>query len=184
FLTDIASNVSRLTIHLDCLTPGTVTAILLHQKTIKKVAHFYHRGFDYDKEQVGPVSSNLQVTDEMILQIPRRCSQLQRLNLHRFEFDMDAVEKVEWVCKDLRKLRIRFKDLNTKETILRAIALWRAGCWRRWQQQATEAKAEAAVKEEEQLRTDQSVEARVARHLLKFEKLQWVWLGYQMWTPF
>lgn len=30
--------------------------------------------------------------------------------------------------------------------------------------------------------TDNSIEGRVARHLLKFEKLSSVWLGYRTWT--
>lgn len=30
---------------------------------------------------------------------------------------------------------------------------------------------------------DLSIEARVARHLLKFEQLEVVWLGYKTWRP-
>ncbi|KAF9124062.1 hypothetical protein BGW39_008502 [Mortierella sp. 14UC] len=183
FLTDIATSVTRVTIRLEYLSPETIEAILLHQATLKKLAHFYDTGFEYDDDQVPVVSSHLQVSDEMLQQIPRKCSQLQRLNLHRHEMDMDVVEAQEWTCKDLRKLRIRVKGLDTQSKIVRAIALWRAGCWRRWQQQATGAKTEVDVEKEELLRADQSVEARVARHLLKFEHLQWVWLGFQTWTP-
>ncbi|KAK3838238.1 MAG: hypothetical protein J3R72DRAFT_448758 [Linnemannia gamsii] len=180
FLTNIATNVTRITTHLECLTPETITAIVLHKATLKKVAHFYYRGFHYDDDQVATVSNDLQVTDEMVQEIPRKCSKLERLNLHGFEMDMDVVESGEWTCKDLRKLRIRVRGLDTKEKILRAIALWRAGCWRRRQERATGIKA-AAV-EEKQLEADHSIEARVARHLLKFEQLQLIWLGYQMWT--
>ncbi|KAF9123104.1 hypothetical protein BGW39_009252 [Mortierella sp. 14UC] len=159
FLTDIASNVSRLTIQLEHLTPETITAILLHQATLKKLSHFYYGDFDYDKEQVGPVSIGLQVTDEMMQQIPRRCSRLQRLNLHKHEMDMDIVEAQVWACKDLRKLRIRVKGLETQEKILRAIALWRVGCWVRWQGQATGATRVAIAEAEQRLDTDLSIEA-------------------------
>jgi hypothetical protein len=183
FLTRVATNVTRITIRLDCLTPETIEAMLLHQRTLKKVAHFYDSGFSYDEDQIALVASSLQVTDEMIQQIPRKCSQLQRLNFHQHEMEIDAIEAQEWVCKGLRKLRIRVKGLDTQEKIVRTIALWQAGCWRRWQQQATGVKAEAAAVDEELLKADQSIEARVARHLLKFEQLQWVWLGYQTWTP-
>ncbi|KAF9124061.1 hypothetical protein BGW39_008501 [Mortierella sp. 14UC] len=183
FLTDIANNVSRITFELDYLTPETIEAILLHQATLKKVAHFYNDDFNYDKEKVATVSHHFHVTDEMMQQIPRKCSQLQRLNLHRHEMDMDAIEKTEWACKDLRKLRIRVKDLDTKRKILKAIKFWRAGYWRRKQRKSAGTMTAAAGKEEERLAADQSIEARVARHLLKFEHLQWVWLGYQMWTP-
>ncbi|KAK3838237.1 MAG: hypothetical protein J3R72DRAFT_448757 [Linnemannia gamsii] len=180
FLTNIVRNVTRITYQEARITPQTVAAIVLHQSSMVKVAQFYTREFDYEKEEVPLLWDNKAVSREMMQEIPRRCSQLQRLNLHRHEMDMDVVESGEWACKDLRKLRIRVKELDTKEKILKAIALWRAGCWRRRQEQATGIKA--AVEEEERLKADQSIEARVARHLLKFEHLQWVWLGFQTWT--
>ncbi|KAG0254061.1 hypothetical protein BGZ95_006142, partial [Linnemannia exigua] len=85
----------------------------------------------------------------------------------------------KWICKDLKTLRIRIKDLDTKEKILKAIALWRKGCWRRWREQAGTPVGEEGRLDE----TDMSIEARVARHLLKFHKLWKVWLGYQTWNP-
>ncbi|KAG0380667.1 hypothetical protein BGX24_006383 [Mortierella sp. AD032] len=180
FFTNIVRNVTRITYQEARITPEAIAAIVEHQATLKKVAHFYTRGFDYEKEEVLQFRDNKAISGEMMQEIPRRCSQLQRLNLHQHEMDMDVVESGEWACKDLRKLRIRVKELDTKEKILKAIALWRAGCWRRRQEQATGIKA--AVEEEERLKADQSIEARVARHLLKFEHLQWVWLGFQTWT--
>ncbi|KAG0380666.1 hypothetical protein BGX24_006382 [Mortierella sp. AD032] len=183
FLTDIvATNVTRITFEEDHITPASVSAIVEHQATLKKVSQFNTMDFHYENEQVPPLYNDTDgVCVQMIELIPKKCSQLQRLNFHRHEMDMDVVESGEWACKDLRKLRIRVKGLDTKEKILRAIALWRAGCWRRWQEQATGIKA--AVEEEKQLMVNQSIEARVARHLLKFEQLWWVWLGYQTWTP-
>ncbi|KAF9906863.1 hypothetical protein EC991_000227 [Linnemannia zychae] len=185
-LSSIATKVTRVTFVLEHLTPETIEAILLHRATLKKVAHFYNGNFDYDKDCIAMVSRDLQVTDDMIQQIPRKCSQLQRMNLHRYVMDMDIIEAQEWICKDLRKLRIRIKGLDTKEKILKAISLWRAGCWRRGQKKSTgntSAVAEEEEEEEERFRGDLSIEARVARHLLKFEHLQWVWLGYMMWAP-
>jgi hypothetical protein len=44
--------------------------------------------------------------------------------------DIDEVERCEWACKNLRVLRIRFKGLDTKKKVLKAIVLWRAGRWR------------------------------------------------------
>ncbi|KAK3822343.1 MAG: hypothetical protein J3R72DRAFT_497254 [Linnemannia gamsii] len=83
--------------------------------------------------------------------------------------DVDVVDSEKWTCKDLKTLRIRIKYLDTKEKILKAIALWRKGCWRRWREQAG-----ILVGEEGKLdSTDMSIEARVTRHLLKFEKLWW-----------
>ncbi|KAF9910606.1 hypothetical protein EC991_006165 [Linnemannia zychae] len=184
FLTDIATNVTRITFEEDYMSSETVSSIVLHQATLKKVAHFYTLNFDYDKDEVPLVTDRGKVSDEMLQAIPRSCAQLQRLNLHPFEFDMDVIECKEWACKDLRKLRMRVKGLDTKEQILRAIALWRAGCWRRRQKKAAGPSAitpEEQLKED-QLEADQSIEARVARHLLKFEQLHCVWLGYQTWS--
>jgi hypothetical protein len=93
--------------------------------------------------------------------------------------NMNEVNMGEWACKDLRALHIRVKDLDTEDKIPKTIALWRKGCWRRWQK-----KAGAPIPvEANQEPMDNSIEARVARHLLKFEKLWSVWLGYQTWTP-
>ncbi|KAF9123105.1 hypothetical protein BGW39_009253 [Mortierella sp. 14UC] len=181
FLTDIATNATRITFEENNMSPETVSAIVLHQATLKKVAHFYALNFNYEKDEVPPVSDRIKVSGEMLQLIPRSCAQLERLNLHPYEMDMDLMEAKEWACRDLRKLRIRVKGLDTKEQILRTIALWRAGCWRRWRKRSAGSNA-MALEEEEQLAADQSIEARVARHLLKFEQLQCVWLGYQTWT--
>ncbi|KAK3838204.1 MAG: hypothetical protein J3R72DRAFT_183818, partial [Linnemannia gamsii] len=182
FVTDVVSNITRITLQEARMTPNFVAAIVLHQASMEKVAQLYTRGFDYEKEEVPWLQDKNYLCDsQRIQEIPRKCFQLQKLNLHQHEMRMDVVESGEWVCKDLRKLRIRVKGLDTKEKILRTIALWRAGCWRRWQEQATGVKV--AVQEEDRLKADKSIEARVARHLLKFEQLWWVWLGYQTWTP-
>ncbi|KAK3845512.1 MAG: hypothetical protein J3R72DRAFT_521086 [Linnemannia gamsii] len=98
---------------------------------------------------------------------PRKCSRLQDLDLHFLEMDRDDIEQGNWVCKDLRILRFRIKGLGTGENIVRAISLWRAGYRRRWQEKVT-GFPEPEAKED---RIDHSIEARVARHLLKFEKL-------------
>ncbi|KAG0262966.1 hypothetical protein BGZ95_003913 [Linnemannia exigua] len=190
FLTNIATNVTCITFEENCMSPEMVTAIVLHRSTLKKVSHFYTLDFAYEKDQVLPVPNNIKDLDEMLQLIPRSCVQLERLSLNSYEMDMDVMESAEWVCKDLKKLRIRVKGLDTKEQILRVIALWRAGCWRRWQEKAKRTNALVVEAEEEeeqeevekQLEEDYSIEARVARHLLKFEHLHWVWLGYQSWT--
>jgi len=49
---------------------------------------------------------------------------------------MEDIEKNEWICKGLKKIRIRGKDLDIKDRILRAMALWRAGYRRRLQEKA------------------------------------------------
>ncbi|KAF9134227.1 hypothetical protein BGW39_007698 [Mortierella sp. 14UC] len=155
-----------------------IMGILLHQTTMRVVKHF---DVNIDFESAGKVvsvSSHFQGLSRFLQLIPRCCSKLEDMDLHGYEMDIDDIERGEWVCKDLRELRIRAKDLDTKSKILGAIALWHAGCWRRWQ-----AKAGGPEVFDEQVSLDQPVEARVARHRLKFDKLWTVWLWYQTRTP-
>ncbi|KAK3838234.1 MAG: hypothetical protein J3R72DRAFT_493005 [Linnemannia gamsii] len=146
-LANAATNVTRITFKKDEMAFETISAIVLHRATLKKVALFSYE-CDYEMDKVNPVSMQIAASSKMLQLIPRNCTQLEKLNLYPYEMDMDVVEAVEWVCKDLRKLRIRVKELNTKEKILKTIALWRAGCWRRWQKKATGANAVVAVEEE------------------------------------
>ncbi|KAG0373723.1 hypothetical protein BGX24_011332, partial [Mortierella sp. AD032] len=97
FFTNIVSNVTRITFQESRMTPETVAAIVLHQASMEKVAQFYPHRFDYEKEEVPQLRDNKVVSGEMMQDIPRRCSQLQRLNLHQHEMDMDIVELGEWV---------------------------------------------------------------------------------------
>ncbi|KAF8944344.1 hypothetical protein BGZ47_004350 [Haplosporangium gracile] len=131
-------------------------------------------------DKVASVHICSQVIDHHLQLTLRKCSQLRVLDLHFYEMDMDDVEETKWACENLKTLRIRVKGLDTQEKILRAIALWRKGCWR---QRRRNAGTLVAAEEEEEDETDMSIEARVARHLIKFHKLWWVWLGYQTWTP-
>ncbi|KAG0202237.1 hypothetical protein BGX33_009816 [Mortierella sp. NVP41] len=180
FCTNIATNPPEIVFLHKHTSLETITAILLHQATIKTIMAFYmQHGFDHERDEVASVSDHFQASGQFLQLIPRCCSQLKTLDLHFHEMDMDVVEMGVWACKDLTTLQIRVKGLDTKDKILKAIALWRAGCWRRWQERATG----VPIVMEEQDKTDLLIEARVARHLLKFEKLWTVWLGYQTWTP-
>ncbi|KAG0069880.1 hypothetical protein BGZ90_012836 [Linnemannia elongata] len=180
FLTDIADNVSEIVYRHDNISSETITAMLLHQATLKIVKHFnLELDFDFEREEIAKVEDHFQVSDRFLQLIPRCCPNLEELRLFGHEMDMDVVEQGKWACQDLKTLRIRIKGLDTKEKILKAIALWRKGCWRRWRKNA----GTLVAAEDEEDENDMSIEARVARHLLKLEKLWWVWLGYQTWTP-
>ncbi|KAG0209839.1 hypothetical protein BGX33_005296 [Mortierella sp. NVP41] len=156
---------------LEHTSTQTIGAILLHQDSLEALK-LHVSGVDYDDD----------TKDLRGLWRPRRqdCSRLETMDLHLHEMDMDEVEKGEWACKDLHSLRVRVKGLDTKDKILKAVALWRAGCRRRWQEEVAEG---FVVMDVEQNETDLSIEARVARYLVKFDKLEKVWLGYQTWTP-
>ncbi|KAG0061485.1 hypothetical protein BGZ89_011408 [Linnemannia elongata] len=157
-----------------------INTVLLHKKTMRTVMPYCpEECLDQDKNEVAPVSNYLQESSQLLQLIPRGCPELETLDIYFHEMDMDDVEAEEWACKNLMTLRMRIKGLDTAEKILKVIALWRKGCWRRWQKKAGTLMA-TSEKEDE---TDMSIEARVARHLLKFDRLWTVWLGYQTWTP-
>ncbi|KAG0374022.1 hypothetical protein BGX24_010941 [Mortierella sp. AD032] len=161
------------------LTIETIAAILLHKSSLEKVKVYTHADFCYEEDGVAEVSSHFEESGPFLQLIPRCCPLLKTLDLHLHEMSMDDIEMDEWACKGLKTLRIRVKDLDTEEKIVKAIELWRKGCWRRWQEQAG-----VLVRDEGRLdKTDISIEACVARHLLRFDKLWRVWLGYQTWTP-
>ncbi|KAG9064188.1 hypothetical protein KI688_003376 [Linnemannia hyalina] len=183
FLANIANNnnVSRIMFRYNNMSSDTITAILMHQAFLKSVEQFTPSSkFDLEKEEVAPVSSHFRATGHLLQLIPRCCSRLVSLCLMSHEMDMDVVERGEWACRNLVILKIRVKGLDTKEKILKAVALWRAGCWRRRQSKMNEDDA-VMLKAQDQLYC--SIETRVAKHLLKFVKLDLVWLGYQTWRP-
>ncbi|KAG0376114.1 hypothetical protein BGX24_008263 [Mortierella sp. AD032] len=175
----IVKNLSEFVFDYERASVSSITSILLHRESLLRIDVFHDSDFDFEEDNVAAVSNRFRESSQSLQLIPRSCPQLQVLNLYPHEMDMDEVEKGEWVCKNLRTLYIRVRGLDTTEKIAKAIALWRRGCWRRRQE-----KAETSVGEDGKLdETDMSIEVRVARHLLKFEQLWWVWLGYQIWAP-
>ncbi|KAF9120934.1 hypothetical protein BGW39_010977 [Mortierella sp. 14UC] len=180
--------VTELVFNLDALSTRGVMAILSQKSTLSHLELFsMSREFDAEAYEVAAVSNYFQDSSLLLQMIPRECSHLNEFDLFLHEMDMDEVEQAEWACKDLKTLRIRVKGLNTKERIFKAIALWRKGCWRRRRVKAVETTTiggsmELLVDQQDML--DYPLEARVARHLLKFQKLENVWLGYQTWSPF
>lgn len=181
FLTTIANrNVDEFVFRSRHTSLELIKTVLLHQTTMRIVMPYCpEECLEQDKNEVAPVSNYLQDSSQVLQLIPRGCPELDVLDFYFHEMDMDDVEAEEWVCKNLTTLRMRIKGLDTAEKILKVIALWRKGCWRRWQKKA----GTPVATDEKEDETDMSIEARVARHLLKFDKLWWVWLGYQTWTP-
>lgn len=186
FCMHIGRNISELTFDYEHISLEGITAILLHQATLRQLMVFgASPDVDLEADEVPAVSRHFQEFSQLLQLIPRGCPHLETFDLALHEMDMDEVEMGEWTCKGLTTLRIRVKGLDTKETIQKAIVLWRAGCKRRYQEEEDK---EMEGFEEETKRAmrlngmDSSIEARVARHLLKFEHLDDVWLGYKSWT--
>ncbi|KAG0061233.1 hypothetical protein BGZ89_011628 [Linnemannia elongata] len=186
FCMHIGRNISELTFDYEHISLEGISAILLHQATLRQLMVFgASPHVDLEADEVPAVSRHFQEFSQLLQLILRGCPHLETFDLALHEMDMDEVEMGEWTCKGLTTLRIRVKGLDTKETIQKAIVLWRAGCKRRYQEEEDK---EMEGFEEETKRAmrlngmDSSIEARVARHLLKFEHLDDVWLGYKSWT--
>ncbi|KAF9546206.1 hypothetical protein EC957_009945 [Mortierella hygrophila] len=181
FLTTITNrNVDEFVFRSRHTSLELIKTVLLHQTTMRIIMPYCpEECLDQDKNEVAPVTNYLQESSSLLQLIPRACPELDTLDLYFHEMDMDDVEAEEWICKNLTTLRMRIKGLDTAEKILKVIALWRKGCWRRWQKKA----GTPVATDDKEDETDMSIEARVARHLLKFDKLWTVWLGYQTWAP-
>ncbi|KAG0217761.1 hypothetical protein BGX33_009640 [Mortierella sp. NVP41] len=157
FCTNIATKVLEIDFPPHHTSLETITAILLDQATWKSVTIFKVRNdFNCEAEEIVPVPDHLQVSGQLLQLIPRGFSLLETLDFH---------------------------GLDTKKKIRKAIALWRAGCWRRWQGSGKATVVLVETKEKTRRKKRCSIEARVARHLLKFEKLWWIWLGYKTLSP-
>jgi hypothetical protein len=175
-----------------CTSPEVITSILLHQNSLKAVSVFCSDNiFSASRHEVIPVSDHFQASGRLLQLIPRGCPHLEVLSLHLHEMDMDEVEKGEWACKNLRTLRVRIKGLDTKKKISKALSQWYADLVttseRRWSAAKTITEGSMDVDKSYEggssmVASAKSIEARVARHLLKFEKLETVWLGYKTWS--
>ncbi|KAF9120913.1 hypothetical protein BGX30_002888 [Mortierella sp. GBA39] len=202
--TDVFSNLKEISFDYKSMSVQVLTTILLHQDTIESIQANPGKEFDFERDvfSPGPVMDHFHTSGRQVQLLPRSCTRLTELNLYPHVMDIDIMEDKAWNCKDLRTLRTRIKGLDTKERIMRTIDLWRAG-WRKrvqarrrqssisllngngnvnakdlnkfWNRMAT---AMALVD------NDYSIEARVAHHLLQFEKLENVWLGYKTWHPY
>jgi len=151
------------------LSVELVTAILNHQETLECVRTFGN----IDDYELVPLVKNGSLGASWIIQsIPRICSRLKTLGFPFYEMNMDDMEKTKWGCHDLEALYIRVQGLDTKEKIDRAIQFWQ-------EERVAIRKGQIHGRQEQSVipAGDNSIEARVARHLLKFKKLQQVWLG-------
>ncbi|KAK3827983.1 MAG: hypothetical protein J3Q66DRAFT_409126 [Benniella sp.] len=158
------------------LSNDMVTAILKHQETLKTVMTFVSHDDFYDSETIPDTESIQDDTNGGIIQsIPQHCTRLETLQLPLFEMDMDDVEKTKWGCRDLEELHIRVRGLDTEQKIDRAIQLWKEGRMAIKEKRANceQESPSASLQVDSAIPPDDnSIEARVARHLLKLENLR------------
>ncbi|KAF9364680.1 hypothetical protein BGX34_000781 [Mortierella sp. NVP85] len=183
-LTQALKNLTSIYILNDHLSAEMVMAILNHQETLIEVGTFIAEDRS-ELEVVPEVESHQLDTSGWIVQsLPRRCTRLKIMDLTSLEMDMDDIEMTDWGCHDLEELSIRVKGLDTKGKIDRAIQLWKEGRITIREKQLMDVQM-ASSSTNPQLESiilagDNSIEARVAKHLLKFKKLREVWLGWKV----
>jgi len=166
------------------LSNDMVGAILNHKGTLNTIMTFISYDDFYDSETIPDTESIQDDTNGGIIQsIPQHCTRLETLQLPLFEMDMDDVEKTKWGCRDLEELHIRVRGLDTEQKIDRAIQLWKEG-WMAINKKRVNCEqglpSMSLPLDSVTPPDDNSIEARVARHLLKFENLREVWLGWKV----
>ncbi|KAG0371196.1 hypothetical protein BGZ54_008936, partial [Gamsiella multidivaricata] len=162
------------------LSTDIITALLFHNATLFNISTFWNtQKYQTERDDFPREDDHFQSRGRALQLLPRCCSNLQTLALERHEMEMDHVEESEWACKQLQQLRVRIRGLDTKEKVNRALELWREGMEKdetdlmdEEGKEVVDGSNESHVKKE-----DTSIEARVAKHLLKFDELKEVWLG-------
>jgi hypothetical protein len=161
-----------------------VMAILNHRETLETIMTFVDTLEFYDSEAIPEVEGNQLSTSGWIIQsLLQHCTRLKSLEFPSLEMDMDDIDTTAWGCHDLEKLYIRVRGLDTKPKIDRAIQLWKKGRFAiRKKQGSGEQEPTLSSRHLDSLiqPDDNLIEARVARHLLKFKKLRKVWLGWKI----
>ncbi|KAK3827978.1 MAG: hypothetical protein J3Q66DRAFT_321555 [Benniella sp.] len=168
-------NLKTIGVEQDKLSAELVMAILHHEDTLEIFCTFRDEDI-LDGLDMAPMDESNPLEAGWIIQsIPRLCTRLKELELPCYEMSMSDIEKSKWVCHNLSSLCIRVQGLNTKEKIDRTIQLWNDGRRLREDIRSDGEKQNIGIPA-----SDNSIEARFARHLLKFEKLKKVWIGWKV----
>ncbi|KAI1317004.1 hypothetical protein EDD11_009163 [Mortierella claussenii] len=189
----------------ETLSPNVISSILVHQKTLTTLAAYRPlSGFSYQAAEIIPLPRQME-NGWMVAMVLSRCPHLGIIRLPGHEVEMDFVDQFPWACTSLTELRIRIKGLDRKELIMAVIKRW--GCEvvsrrRTLMKKARTTRQETAntasvvempanttavgsLADDEG--TPYSAEEatlvdRVVRHLLQFDSLSVVWLGFKVWT--
>ncbi|KAF9947375.1 hypothetical protein BGZ72_010600 [Mortierella alpina] len=160
------------------LSSEVLIAIVGHVKTLKHIESLPPAGtILYDRASPQTVNDHFSSSGWMLLSIPRLCSHLESFCFPMYRADMDNIESGEWECKRLKEIRIRIAGLDTAEKIDRAIQLWLDGRRNHTPNERPEHLTLPAAF----LGIGNSLESRIAAHLLKFKELRTVWLGTKVW---
>ncbi|KAI1308394.1 hypothetical protein EDD11_004323 [Mortierella claussenii] len=200
------------------LHPSVTLGILIHKATLKSLGTYCpeEAEWSYHANQIFDVDDSY-VDGWMIPLMMSQCPNLTSVRFPSHEMDMDVIDQLPWVCKDLAELRIRVKGVDTKELIMSAVSKWACGAYERRRtkkrRQTDSVEDEDAISKEDTKTaidanldshhdvvnmTDSGIEDsgrsygsigeaspivdRLVKHLLQFDKLTELWLGYHVWT--
>ncbi|KAK3828098.1 MAG: hypothetical protein J3Q66DRAFT_321819 [Benniella sp.] len=162
-------------------SPEIVNAILTHRGTLQRVLS-YVPGTDYESSR-GPAVIYKEGVVSSIQSLLLQCHQLSYFSFPMLSMDINELEKCKDVCGSLEVFQARIQGLDTREKTMHAVCLWSR--FRRMELRPTGDPNSNATATDDAWTTDPtddtSIEVRVARFLLKFEKLHTVSLGWRIW---
>ncbi|KAF9094684.1 hypothetical protein BGX27_001382 [Mortierella sp. AM989] len=178
-MTKISGPLTSVSFNGRILKQDVILGLLFHKDSLKHVhARPYNHPFiDYiDEDLRGMGEIRIESELSWTLQIlTMNCPNLEKIILPELEAEMKHIERFPWICKNLSHLAIRIDGLKTKDSILEVIEIWRKARLARRKKDLIE--LDAIIKKCDSM----SIKDRVARHLLQFEKLDTLWLGYKTW---
>src|SRR4051812_35998843 len=99
-------------------------ALLLHKSTLKSIRAYSDDPETSEEDEPPRVIDHFHESARTIQLLPRCCPNLETLELEEHEMDMEDVEDTEWICKRLKRLRVRFRGLDTPEKVNRVLEMW------------------------------------------------------------
>ncbi|KAF9362727.1 hypothetical protein BGX34_005616 [Mortierella sp. NVP85] len=174
-------NLTEITFQPKQLSPRLVLAILTHKNTLKTVVTSVPNQSIFQSTIVPILQADLAEDNWDILFLPSQCVRLRKLSLPLHEVQIHDIENVQWMCEDLEVLHIRIKGLRTREQVERTLELWSSGKKSRSNDKNPSLPNHSQFMLASSSHQGTPIEARVAKHLLKFKKLQYVWLGTKVW---
>ncbi|KAF9979631.1 hypothetical protein BGZ65_006248 [Modicella reniformis] len=167
------------------LSPEVIMSLMTHKNSLTTV----RTSSSYD--HLPPSNTAIEFEDYLakfgwaVQFIPSHCLRLQEFSLPSHEMDMDDVDKFPWMCHDLQVLHVRIKNLNTMDKVNTALQMWvdgkRAKLGNNFSKDTEQVTKDLNLASVGYPKQQDSIEIRVARHLLRFEKLCTVRLGSKVW---
>jgi hypothetical protein len=188
-LTQVFESLTAITISAEDISVNVIMAITSHLKTLESIST---SGFNegYDQDEVPQLSGDPSASVHDIQLIPQTCSRLTKIEFPTRVMEMSDIEETDWSCTQLEELYIRIRNLETKDKIDRAIQLWielgKVGMKNAEEKEhpvtGTDLYRESCLQDEvaNAPHNGDSIEERVAQHLVRFERLRKVWLGHKV----